>query len=94
MTVAVFLISLCGAMAIGMPVAFALIFCGLALMLHMGIFDSQIVSLKLIEGADNFQLLAVPFFLLAGELMNVSDTVHRDRRNPADPSPPPNPPPE
>jgi TRAP-type transport system large permease protein len=70
MTVAVFLVSLCGAMAIGMPVAFALIFCGLALMLHMGIFDSQIVSLKLIEGADNFQLLAVPFFLLAGELMN------------------------
>jgi tripartite ATP-independent transporter DctM subunit len=70
MTVAVFLFSLCGAMAIGMPVAFALIVCGLALMLYMGIFDSQIVSLKLIEGADNFQLLAVPFFLLAGELMN------------------------
>ncbi|HEY8563858.1 MAG TPA: TRAP transporter large permease subunit [Beijerinckiaceae bacterium] len=70
MTVAVFLVSLCGAMAIGVPVAFALVVCGLALMLHMGIFDSQIVSLKLIEGADNFQLLAVPFFLLAGELMN------------------------
>jgi len=70
MTVAVFLVSLCGAMAIGMPVAFALIVCGLALMLWLGIFDSQIVSLKLIEGADNFQLLAVPFFLLAGELMN------------------------
>jgi len=70
MTVAVFLFSLCGAMAIGMPVAFALVVCGLALMLYMGIFDSQIVSLKLVEGADNFQLLAVPFFLLAGELMN------------------------
>ena len=70
MTVGVFLVSLCGAMALGMPVAFALVVCGLALMLHMGIFDSQIVSLKLIEGADNFQLLAVPFFLLAGELMN------------------------
>jgi tripartite ATP-independent transporter DctM subunit len=70
MTVAIFLFSLVGAMAIGMPVAFALVVCGLALMLHMGIFDSQIVSLKLIEGADNFQLLAVPFFLLAGELMN------------------------
>jgi TRAP-type transport system large permease protein len=70
MTVAVFLFSLCGAMAIGIPVAFALIVCGLALMWHLGIFDSQIVSLKLIEGADNFQLLAVPFFLLAGELMN------------------------
>lgn len=70
MTVAVFLVSLCGAMALGIPVAFSLIVCGLALMLWMGIFDPQIVSLKLIEGADNFQLLAVPFFLLAGELMN------------------------
>jgi tripartite ATP-independent transporter DctM subunit len=70
MTVAVFLVSLCGAMAIGLPVAFSLVVCGLALMLYMGIFDSQIVALKLIEGADNFQLLAVPFFLLAGELMN------------------------
>ena len=36
----------------------------------MGIFDSQILSQKLIEGADNFPLLAMPFFLLAGELMN------------------------
>ncbi len=71
MTVPIFLFSLIGAMAIGMPVAFSLVVCGLALMLYMGIFDSQIVSLKLIEGADNFQLLAVPFFLLAGELMNV-----------------------
>ena len=70
MTVAIFLFTLCGAMAIGVPVAFSLIVCGLALMWHMGIFDSQIVALKLIEGADNFQLLAVPFFLLAGELMN------------------------
>jgi tripartite ATP-independent transporter DctM subunit len=70
MTVAIFLFSLMGAMAVGMPVAFALIVCSLALMLHMGIFDSQIVALKMIEGADNFQLLALPFFLLAGELMN------------------------
>jgi TRAP-type transport system large permease protein len=70
MTVAVFLFTLCGAMVIGIPVAFALVVCGLALMWHLGIFDSQIVALKLIEGADNFQLLAVPFFLLAGELMN------------------------
>lgn len=70
MTVLVFLASLVGAMAIGMPVAFALLFCGAALMLYQGIFDSQILSQNLIIGADNFQLLAVPFFLLAGELMN------------------------
>jgi len=57
-------------MAIGVPIAFSLIFCGLVLMLWMGNFDSQIVAQTMIVGADNFQLLAVPFFILAGELMN------------------------
>ncbi len=71
MTIVVFLVSLLGAMALGMPIAFALIVCALALMLWLGNFDSQIVAQNLIIGADNFQLLAVPFFLLAGELMNV-----------------------
>ena len=50
MTVAVFLASLIGAMAIGMPVAFALIVCALALMLHLDRFDSQIVAQNLIIG--------------------------------------------
>jgi tripartite ATP-independent transporter DctM subunit len=77
MTVAVFLVSLIGAMAIGMPVAFALIACALALMLHLDRFDSQIVAQNLIIGADNFQLLAVPFFLLAGELMNAGGLSRR-----------------
>jgi tripartite ATP-independent transporter DctM subunit len=70
MTVTVFLVSLLGAMAIGMPVAFALIVCGIALMWHLGIYDSQIVAQKILDGADNFVLLAIPFFILAGELMN------------------------
>jgi hypothetical protein len=70
-TIVVFLVSLLGAMALGMPIAFALIVCALALMLWLGNFDSQIVAQNMIIGADNFQLLAVPFFLLAGELMNV-----------------------
>ena len=70
MTIVVFLVSLLGAMAIGVPVAFALIFCGIALMTYGGIFDTQIVSQRLISGADTFTLLAIPFFLLAGEIMN------------------------
>jgi tripartite ATP-independent transporter DctM subunit len=70
MTILVFLASLCGSMALGMPVAFALLVCALALMLWLGIFDAQIIAQNMIIGADNFQLLAVPFFLLAGELMN------------------------
>src|ERR1700754_2349822 len=70
MTIAGFTFSLLGAMALGMPIAFALIVCGVALMLQLDIFDSQIVAQNIINGADSFPLMAVPFFMLAGEVMN------------------------
>ena len=70
MTVAVFTLSLLGAMALGMPIAFALLVCAVALMLAQGQMDATILSQKLLEGADSFPLLAIPFFMLAGELMN------------------------
>jgi len=70
MTIAVFLGSLLGAMAIGMPIAFALLICGVALMAHLDMMDAQIVAQNLITGADSFPLMAVPFFILAGEIMN------------------------
>ena len=70
MTVAVFLGSLLGAMALGIPIAFALLACGVALMVHLNQFDAQILAQNLINGADSFPLLAVPFFILAGEIMN------------------------
>ncbi|GAB7389095.1 TRAP transporter large permease subunit [Bacillaceae bacterium] len=70
MSLLVFVGSLCGVMALGMPIAFALLISGLALMLYLGAFDSQIMAQNLINGADNFPLMAVPFFILAGELMN------------------------
>ncbi len=70
MTIAVFTLSLLGAMALGMPIAFALIVCGVALMHSLDIFDSQIVAQNIINGADSFPLMAVPFFMLAGEIMN------------------------
>ncbi|APW39623.1 L-dehydroascorbate transporter large permease subunit [Rhodoferax koreense] len=70
MTVAVFTFSLLGAMALGMPIAFALLVCGAALMVFQGQVDTTILSQKLLEGADSFPLLAIPFFMLAGELMN------------------------
>ncbi len=70
MTITVFVGSLLAAMLLGMPLAFALIVSGVALMLHLNTFDTQIISQNLISGADNFPLMAVPFFMLAGELMN------------------------
>jgi len=70
MTILVFVLSLLGAMALGMPIAFALIACGVVLMLFMGNFDTQILAQNLLEGVNNYPLMAVPFFMLAGELMN------------------------
>ena len=70
MTVAVFSLSLMAAMLLGTPIAFALLVCGAALMVSQGQIDTTILSQKLIEGADSFPLLAIPFFMLAGELMN------------------------
>jgi len=70
MTLIVFIVSLLGAMVIGAPVAFALIFCGVMLMTYMGMFNTQIIAQNMMIGADTFTLLAIPFFVLAGELMN------------------------
>jgi tripartite ATP-independent transporter DctM subunit len=69
-TIAVFLSSLLGAMALGMPIAFALLVCGVALMYQLNMMDAQIIAQNLIAGADSFPLMAAPFFLLAGEIMN------------------------
>lgn len=57
-------------MALGMPIAFALLVSGLSLMWLMDMLDPQILAQNLINGADNYSLLAVPFFVLAGEIMN------------------------
>ncbi len=71
MTILVFLGSLLGAMLLGMPIAYALLVSGAALMWHLDMFDAQILAQNVINGADSFPLLAVPFFMLAGEIMNV-----------------------
>jgi tripartite ATP-independent transporter DctM subunit len=73
----VFISSLLGLMALGMPIAFALIGCGLAMMLFMGITDPQIVIQNMWDGANSFPLLAVPFFMLAGEFMNAGGMTRR-----------------
>ena len=77
MTIAIFVLSLLGAMALGVPIAFSLLICGVALMLHLNMFDAQILAQNLIEGSNSFPLLAVPFFMLAGEIMNAGGLSRR-----------------
>ncbi|TFY97693.1 TRAP transporter large permease subunit [Ramlibacter humi] len=77
MTITIFLGALLGAMALGVPIAFSLLVCGAALMWHMDMFDPQILAQNTIEGANSFPLLAVPFFMLAGEIMNAGGLSRR-----------------
>ena len=77
MTVTIFLGALLGPMALGVPIAFALIITGVALMMYLGMFDAQIVAQNVLNGADSFPLMAVPFFLLAGEVMNTGGLSRR-----------------
>ncbi|EYC51078.1 L-dehydroascorbate transporter large permease subunit [Hylemonella gracilis str. Niagara R] len=77
MTIAIFLGALLGAMALGVPIAFGLLVTGAALMWHLDMLDAQILAQNIIEGANSFPLLAVPFFMLAGEIMNAGGLSRR-----------------
>ncbi len=77
MTIAIFLAALIGAVALGIPIAYSLLLAGVALMVHLGNFDAQILAQNVLEGANSFPLLAVPFFMLAGEIMNAGGLSRR-----------------
>ncbi len=72
----IFLISLFLFLLMGVPVAFCL---GLAALVMMGIqnFGYDILVQKMVNGIDSFPLLAVPFFMLAGEIMNTGGIAKR-----------------
>ncbi|MDE1567068.1 TRAP transporter large permease [Aquabacter sp. P-9] len=73
----VFITSLLGAMGIGIPIAFALMLSAVAMMLLMGNLDANILAQRLVNGADSYPLMAIPFFLIAGELMNAGGLSRR-----------------
>jgi tripartite ATP-independent transporter DctM subunit len=63
---------LVAAIAIGVPIAFALLFASIATGLYMGggSGDPQIMAAQLLRGTDSVTMMALPFFILTGELMN------------------------
>ena len=72
----IFLVALFGFLLMGVPVAFCL---GLAALVMMGIqnFGHEMLVQKMVGGIDSFPLLAVPFFMLAGEIMNTGGIAKR-----------------
>ncbi len=77
MSVFIFVATLLGFMAFGVPIAFALLLSAVALMFHLSFFDPQIIAQNMLTGADNFSLMAVPLFMLAGEAMNAGGMSRR-----------------
>ena len=77
MTILLFLSVLIVAIALGMPVAFALVLTGVALMYQLDFFNAQLVAQNMLAGADIYPLLAVPCFILAGEVMNAGGISNR-----------------
>jgi tripartite ATP-independent transporter DctM subunit len=70
---------LIGTIAIGVPIAFALLFASVATGMHMGgsSGDPQIMAAQLLRGTDSVAMMALPFFILTGELMNRGGLTHR-----------------
>ncbi len=66
-----------GFMVIGVPVAIAMFVASGLYLLVYGIAPDIIVAQRMIAGVESFPLLAVPFFILAGNLMNVAGVTGR-----------------
>jgi C4-dicarboxylate transporter DctM subunit len=74
---AILFIVLALAILIRVPLAFSLGFSCLFVMLLMGNIPIQIMPQRIFAGIDSFSLLAIPFFLLAGNLMTASGITDR-----------------
>jgi tripartite ATP-independent transporter DctM subunit len=73
----VFIAGMVVLMGIGMNMAFALLLTGAAMAWVMDFWDTQLLAQNMVAGIDSFPLLAVPFFILAGELMNTGGISRR-----------------
>lgn len=77
MIIAIFLVTLLTSIIAGIPIAFSLLLCGIAMMFYMDNFSTLILAENIVNGADSFSLMAIPFFILAGEIMNAGGLSRR-----------------
>ncbi len=64
--IAIFIVT----MAMGIPIAFVFGICSIIYFVFLSNIPITMVGLQLYNGVDSFVLLAIPFFILAGQLMN------------------------
>lgn len=68
--IGVFLGTLFVLLFIGVPIAFTLLLVSGAILFYIGTYNSQLIAQAVVYGANSFTLLAIPFFVLAGEIMS------------------------
>jgi tripartite ATP-independent transporter DctM subunit len=66
-----------GLLILGVPIAVALGLSSLVFILLSGQVPDLVVIHRMVNGVDSFPLLAVPFFILAGNLMNTAGITNR-----------------
>jgi tripartite ATP-independent transporter DctM subunit len=76
MLLLVLILTLCILFSLGMPIVFSLMISSLVYLLLAGI-DPRIVIQKIVLAPDSFVLLAVPFFILAAQIMNSTGVTKR-----------------
>lgn len=56
-------------MFLGIPLALVLVLCAIVLMWHSGMWEGMLIPGSMLDGANNYPLMAIPFFVFAGEIM-------------------------
>lgn len=69
MELIVFLSSLMVFLFMGIPIALVMVLCAITLMLYSGDGDFMIIPQAMVDGVNNYPLMAIPFFVFAGEIM-------------------------
>ena len=56
---------------LGIPISIGLVLCSIVLMISGGMWDVMTIPNIMVDGANNYPLMAIPFFVFAGEIMAV-----------------------
>jgi tripartite ATP-independent transporter DctM subunit len=57
-------------LVLSIPIGFSLGLTSITMLIYLGRTDFMVVPQNFLKGTDNFALMAIPFFILAGEIMN------------------------
>lgn len=73
MILVIFLVTIFACMLIGVPIAFSILITVLTMAETSGVTSYAMIPSYMWSGVNNFALMAVPFFVLCGDIMNAGD---------------------